>query len=901
MKHATPKTIYLKEYTPPDYLVEAVTLTFELADHETVVRSLLKMRASNPDSEGQRPLVLHGEALTLLTLKLDGNTLPGTAFQVSDETLTIHQVPKSFELEITTQINPAANTSLEGLYVSNGKFYTQCEAEGFRKITYYLDRPDTMSQFTTKIIADKEKYPVLLSNGNLLASGELPGGKHFATWHDPFRKPCYLFALVAGKLACLKDSYTTGSGRQVALEIYVEEHDLDKTQHAMDSLKRAMAWDELRFGLEYDLDIYMIVAVGDFNMGAMENKGLNIFNTAYTLARPETATDADYENIEGVIGHEYFHNWTGNRVTCRDWFQLSLKEGLTVFRDQEFSADMASRPVKRIQDVRMLRARQFPEDAGPMAHPVRPQSYVEINNFYTVTVYEKGAEVVRMYQTLLGQAGFRKGMDLYFKRHDGQAVTTDDFRNAMADANGVDLTQFNRWYEQAGTPQLKASGKYDAKNKIYVLTFKQTCPETPDNKNQQNKTVDNKTPGKLTKLPFHMPVAVGLLDKTGQDMPLQLQGEGAASGTTRVLELKASEQSFQFINVNETPVPSILRNFSAPVALDVGLTNDDLAFLAAHDADAFNRWDAGQRLATGSLLSLISDYQQDKELIVDQRMVTVMANTLGEKSLDGALIASALTLPSENELAEKMTVADPDAIFAVRKFVKHSIAEALQDVFEKQYRDCLAGDEKYVFDSAHTARRALKNTCLSYLMALDLSGENKQFVTLCYQQFANANNMTDKMAALSFLVQRDCPERQQALDAFYQQWQHEALVVNKWLALQASAGLPGVLEQVKALINHESFSIKNPNNVRALIGSFAMRNAINFHAIDGAGYQFLADQVLALNNINPQVASRIVTAFSRWQKYDANRQQLMSAQLTRILAHPDLSKDVYEIVSKTLK
>lgn len=882
MKHATPKTIYLKEYLPPDYLIESVTLIFELADHETVVHSHLNMQVSNPDSEGQRPLVLYGEALVLLDLKLDGKTLPGAAFQVSDEILTIYQVPKSFELEITTQINPEENTSLEGLYISNGKFYTQCEAEGFRKITYYLDRPDVMARFTTKIIANKEKYPVLLSNGNLIEAGELDNGRHFAVWQDPFRKPCYLFALVAGKLVCLRDNYKTGSGRQVSLEIFVEAHDLDKTQHAMDSLKRAMAWDEQRFGLEYDLDIYMIVAVGDFNMGAMENKGLNIFNTAYTLAKPETATDADYENIEGVIGHEYFHNWTGNRVTCRDWFQLSLKEGLTVFRDQEFSADMSSRPVKRIQDVRMLRARQFPEDAGPMAHPVRPQSYVEINNFYTVTVYEKGAEVVRMYHTLLGEAGFRKGMDLYFTRHDGQAVTTDDFRAAMADANSVDLSQFNRWYEQAGTPRLIASGKYDAKNKIYVLTLQQSCPETPDNKN---------------KSPFHIPVALGLLDQSGKDIPLQLDGETKSQGTTRILELKDSKQSFHFINVTEKPVPSILRSFSAPVELDAGLSDDALAFLAAHDADSFNRWDAGQRLATGFMLNLISDYQQQKELTLDKRLVTAISNTLRDRNLDGALIACALTLPSENELAEKMTVADPDAIFEVRKFVRQSIAEALQEEFKKIYQANLDAGGKYIFDSEHSAKRALKNICLSYLMTLN---EN-QNVSLCYDQFNNANNMTDKLAALSFLVQRDCPQRQQALDAFYEQWQHEALVVDKWLALQASSGLPGSLDQVKALTCHEAFSIKNPNNVRALIGSFAMRNAKNFHAIDGAGYHFVADQVLTLNDINPQVAARMVIAFSRWRKYDDTRQRHMRTQLDRILIHPGLSKDVYEIVNKTLK
>jgi len=881
-RDATPKTIYLKEYSPPDFYIDSVILTFELGDTETLVHSHLKMRVRNPDTEGRHPLVLHGKELELVGMQMDGQSLKPSDYQVSEETLTIQQTPRIFTLDISTRIHPETNTSLEGLYVSNGKFYTQCEAEGFRKITYYLDRPDSMAKFKTKIIADKQKYPVLLSNGNLVEQGDLENGKHFVVWQDPYKKPCYLFALVAGYLACLRDQYVTVSGRSVKLEIYVEAHDLDKTQHAMNSLKRAMGWDEQRFGLEYDLDIYMIVAVGDFNMGAMENKGLNIFNTAYTLAKPETATDTDYENIEAVIGHEYFHNWTGNRVTCRDWFQLSLKEGLTVFRDQEFSSDMSSRPVKRIQDVRMLRARQFPEDAGPTAHPVRPESYVEINNFYTATVYEKGAEVVRMYHTLLGETGFRKGMDLYFKRHDGQAVTTDDFRAAMADANSTDLTQFNRWYQQAGTPRLAAAGKYDAENKSYELTLTQSCPRTPDQKD---------------KLPFHIPVAIGLLNQSGKDMSLQLEGEVVPQGTTRILQLTEHSHSFRFINVNEQPVPSLLRNFSAPVELETGFDEDALAFLAAHDSDPFNRWDAGQRLATGVILGLIAQLQQQKELATDDRLISAIGNTLRDEQLDGALKACALTLPSEHELAEKMSIADPDSIYTARKFVRQSIARVLQKDFRSGYQGNLVEGD-YQFNSQDSARRALKNACLSYLMALD---DDQESVVLCKKQFDTANNMTDKLAALSFLVQRECPERQQALDSFYGQWQNEALVVNKWLALQATSPIPGTLDRVKSLTHHESFSIKNPNKVRALIGSFAMANPRHFHAADGAGYEFVAEHVLVLDEINPHVASRMATAFSRWRKYDAARQQLMQTQLARILAHPQLSKDVYEIVSKTLK
>ena len=881
MRTDTPKTIYLRDYTPPDYLIDSVALRFDLGDAFTTVQSRLAIKANYDTARERRPLVLYGEGLELVSILLDGKALSSDGYLVDTESLTIVEVPGAFTLEIETRIKPQDNISLEGLYVSRGMYCTQCEAEGFRKITYYLDRPDVMASFSTTLIADKKSCPVLLSNGNLVDRGELEDGRHWVRWEDPYRKPSYLFALVAGRLDRLQDSYVTRSGRPVVLHIYVEPGNLDKCDHAMASLKNAMKWDEDTFGLEYDLDIYMIVAVDDFNMGAMENKGLNIFNTAYVLAKPETATDSDYEHIEGVIGHEYFHNWTGNRITCRDWFQLSLKEGLTVFRDQEFSADMSSRAVKRIDDVRALRARQFSEDAGPMAHSVRPDSYLEVNNFYTATVYEKGAEVVRMIHTLVRREGFRKGMDLYFQRHDGQAVTTDDFVQAMADANAMDLEQFKRWYSQAGTPELAVSTRYDRETRTYTMTIRQSCPPTP---------------GQKTKAPFHVPLAVGLLDRDGRDLPLQLDGESRApDGFTRILELREPEQSFRFINVPSEPVPSLLRGFSAPVKLGTALSNDDLVFLLAHDTDACNRWEAAQQLAIRIMQDLIARYRQGGKLELKTGFIDALRRTLLNRGLDQALIAEAMALPGEGYLADLMEVADPEAIHAVRRFVRRALAAALKRDLLRVYAENHEPG-RYRFDAQSAGQRRLKNQCLSYLMEL----EEPELMSLCEQQFSQADNMTDVLGALRPLANTECPERQTALAGFYEKWKHEPLVVNKWLAIQAGSRLPGALSEVKQLLDHPAFEIKNPNKVRALIGGFCHGNPVRFHDASGAGYEFLAEQVLRLDAFNPQVAARLVGAFNRWRKYDQQRQELMQAQLQRIESTPELSKHVYEIVSKAL-
>ncbi|GMR18123.1 MAG: aminopeptidase N [Gammaproteobacteria bacterium] len=880
MRNDIPKTIYLKDYAEPDYWIESIDLHFNLGDEHTIVKSRLSCKANN--NSGQ-PIVLSGEELELLSLRLEGKVLTRDQYQLSDELLTVPDVPTSFILEIETRIHPRQNTSLEGLYVSSGMFCTQCEAEGFRKITYYLDRPDVMAKFSTTIVADKDKFPVLLSNGNLVDRGEFDDGNHWVRWEDPFKKPAYLFALVAGKLDCLEDTWVTRSKREVDLQIYVEPGNLDKTRHAMASLKKAMQWDEETFGLEYDLDIYMIVAVGDFNMGAMENKGLNIFNTAYVLAKPETATDSDYEGIESVIAHEYFHNWTGNRITCRDWFQLSLKEGLTVFRDQEFSADMTSRAVKRISDVRMLRARQFSEDAGPMAHPVRPDSYVEINNFYTVTVYEKGAEVVRMYHTLLGNEGFRKGMDLYFKRHDGDAVTTDDFCRAMADANDVDLTQFKRWYSQAGTPGLEVKESYNPDAESFQLNIKQSCPPTP---------------GHDKKAPFHIPLAMGLLDDSGNELPLQLEGESTATkhiSGTRVLNITEQEQSFTFINIKSAPTPSLLRGFSAPVKLVNDFTDERLAFLMAHDTDSFNRWDAGQQLATRIIKRLVNNYQAQKPLALDPQFVIAIEKTLNNKKLDKALISQTLVMPSEIYLAELSGLADPVAIHEAREFVRRTLATELRASFLSLYQNNQA-EEDYRYTVEAVGRRSLKNQSLGYLMMLD----DPVIVDLCMHQYQRANNMTDSLAALSLFSNKDLEQRPEVLHSFYKKWQHEPLVVNKWFSAQATSQLPGTLDEVKSLMKHPAFDIRNPNKVRALIGAFAHGNPLHFHDSSGSGYEFLADRVLELDPLNPQVASRMVSVFNRWRKYDPSRQQQMRTRLELILGTDGLSKDVQEIVSKSL-
>ncbi|MBE2294710.1 MAG: aminopeptidase N [Phycisphaerales bacterium] len=876
----THKTTYLKDYTPPAYHLPTVDLHFDLGEEFTTVRSRLRLERADTTA-ADTPLVLDGQQLELIALEMDGAPLAADRYQVEDDYLTLLHPPASFELTVVTRIRPQDNASLEGLYQSSGNFCTQCEAEGFRKITYFLDRPDVMVVFTTTLVADKARYPVLLSNGNPVDSGELDGGRHWATWHDPFPKPCYLFALVAGNLRHLEDTFRTRSGRVVTLRIYVEPENIDQCEHAMYSLKQAMAWDERRFRLEYDLDLYQIVAVGDFNMGAMENKGLNVFNTKYVLAKPETATDADYQGILGVIGHEYFHNWTGNRVTCRDWFQLSLKEGLTVFRDQEFSSDLGSRGVKRIEDVRILRTSQFSQDAGPMAHPVRPDSYIEINNFYTVTVYNKGAEVIRMIETLLGRDGFQRGMDLYFQRHDGQAVTCDDFVAAMADANDADLSQFKRWYHQAGTPELTVHDDYDAATHTYTLSVRQSCPPTP---------------GQPDKEPFHIPLAMGLLDATGCDLPLQLQGEDAAQGTSRVLELREPEHIFRFVNVPARPVPSLLRGFSAPVKLNSAESDADLRFRLAYDHDDFNRWDAGQSLAVRIILGLIADRRQGRSWALPESFSDAFGEAL-ESGVDSALLAQVLTLPSEIYLAEQMDVIDVDGIHDARLFVQQTLAQRLREALLARYQTLHSSErDGYRADAAAIGRRALKNVCLEYLMRLD----EANLLDLCLEQFQTAGNMSDQLGALVSLANHDGPERSAALTAFYERWRGEALVVDKWLTLQATSYLPDTLNLVKTLMGHEAFSLKNPNKVRALIGAFCQSNPVHFHAVDGSGYTFLADQILALNAFNSQIAARQVAAFTRWRKFDPIRQQGMQDQLERILEAPKLSPDVYEIVAKSL-
>ncbi len=878
----TPHTIYLKDYSPPVFLVDATDLHFTLGDDTTVVTATLKLRRNPSASNTNEPLVLMGRKLTLKELSLDGKPLSPEAYTIDEETLTIREVPDSCELRVVTEIHPRDNTSLEGLYLSSGNFCTQCEAQGFRKITYYPDRPDVMAPFTTTIVADKKKYPVLLSNGNRIAAGDLENGLHFARWQDPHKKPSYLFALVAGNLVKIEDRFVTRSGRPVTLQIFVEPRNAEKCEHAMRSLKKAMTWDEEVFGLEYDLDIYMIVAVDDFNMGAMENKGLNVFNSKYVLALPETATDADYQGIEGVIGHEYFHNWTGNRVTCRDWFQLSLKEGLTVFRDQEFSADMTSRPVKRIEEVRILRNAQFPEDAGPMAHPVRPESYVEINNFYTTTVYNKGAEVIRMYQTLLGRQGFRKGMDLYISRHDGQAVTTDDFLAAMADASGIDLGQFRLWYSQAGTPEVQVTTAFDPGKKIFTLRCRQSCPPTP---------------GQPSKKPFHIPLALALLDKNGNELPLRLEGEdAAATATTRVLSLREAEETFRFAGLAEEPIPSLLRNFSAPVKLAIQLSDKDLAFLMACDTDPFNRWEAGQQLATRVLLQMTQAYQQGQEMSASTVFCEAFGKTLRDESADPALLSLALTLPTETYLAEQVTVVDPQAIHAARQGLRLLLAKQWKSELIRVYHRNTDA-EAYSIDPVAIGRRSLKNTCLAYLMTL----EEDESTRLCLQQFEQGDNMTDVIAALGALVHSSRPERQAPLDAFYATWKDDPLVVDKWLTLQATADRPDTLEQVRGLMTHPAFSIKNPNKVRALIGAFCHANPPAFHKADGSGYRFVAEQILTLDPLNPQVAARLAGALSRWRKFDPARQDLIKIELQRLQAFPGLSRDVYEIVSKSLQ
>ena len=854
MREPQPQSIHLKDYAPPAFLADRVELDIDLREDHALVHARLALRRNPAAADAAAPLELDGDELELLTLAVDGVTPRGNGYAVTPERLTVYHVPAAFTLETVSRIVPQKNTKLEGLYATKNGFVTQCEAQGFRRITWFIDRPDVMARYATTIHADKTKYPVLLSNGNLAGAEDEPGGRHRARFEDPFPKPSYLFAMVAAKLDVLEDVFETRSGKKANLGVYVEPGRLDQAEWAMACLKRAMKWDEERFDLELDLDQYKIVAVGDFNSGAMENKGLNIFNAKYVLARPDTATDTDFLNIDRVVAHEYFHNWTGNRVTCRDWFQLSLKEGLTVFRDQEYGADLYSRGVARIQEVRMLRAAQFAEDAGPMAHPVRPQSYMEIRNFYTVTVYEKGAEVVRMQHTLLGEERFQKGMKLYFERHDGQAVTCDDFVAAMADSSGVDLAQFKRWYDIAGTPLLECRGEYDAVKKRYALSVRQSMNP-----------------------PFHVPLAVGLLGSKGEE----LLAEG-----TRVLSVTESEQQFVFENVPAAPIPSLLRGFSAPVNLKVDYLEAALVHLMAHDSDPFNRWEAGQRLATTAIL------EQDGE--PSKAFVAACARVLADANADPAFAAEALTLPSESFLAEQMKTVDPVALHAARNRLRRELAAALKKDLLATYQ-ALRVAGPYTPDAESAGKRALRNLALGLLMELD----DPAIRRTCLSQFERADNMTDAMSALAAVANCDCAERAAALESFYAKWKDDALVLDKWLAVQAASRLPGTLARVRELLAHPAFDIKIPNKVYALIRSFSA-NHVRFHAADGSGYAFLAERVLELDKLNPQVAARMARGFDRWKRFDAERQAHARHELERLRDAEGLSRDLAEIVTKAL-
>jgi aminopeptidase N len=878
MRTEEARPVRLEDYRPPDWQVDTVELDVSLDPTATRVRTTLALR---PNGATPAPLILDGDGLDLRTLKLDGAALPPEQFVATADRLTIAQPPqRPFRLEIETAVDPSANTQLSGLYRSGAIYCTQCEAEGFRRITYFPDRPDVMAVYTTRIEAEKAEAPVLLANGNLVAAGDVAGtSRHFAVWHDPFPKPSYLFALVGGKLACVEDRFRTMTGRDVTLRIYVEPGKEARCLHAMDSLKRAMRWDETAFGREYDLDIFMIVAVSDFNMGAMENKGLNIFNDKYVLASPETATDSDFERIEAIIAHEYFHNWTGNRITCRDWFQLCLKEGLTVFRDQEFSADARSRAVERIGDVRGLRATQFVEDAGPLAHPVRPRLYHEINNFYTATVYEKGAEVVRMLKALLGPDKFRAGMDLYFDRHDGEAATVEQFVQCFADVSGTDMSQFMLWYSQAGTPEVVATGSYEAGSKTYRLDLAQTVPPTP---------------GQPSKEPMVIPLAVGLVGRDGRDLPLALaDGRALERG---VLTLTRSAETFVFNGIDAPPVPSLNRGFSAPVKLVANLSADDLRFLAAHDADPFGRWQALQTLATSLLVDNSAATRAGTAARVDRGLLDALGAVLADGALEPAFVALALTLPGEADIAREIgRDVDPDAIFTARSTLRAAVGTHLAAPLFDHYRR-LSESEPYRPDAAGAGRRALRNACLDLLAAT----RRPDAISLAVRQYQAADNMTDRMAALATLSLCDGPERAAALDDFYARYAGDPLIVDKWFTLQAAIPEPATLERVRALTKHGAFSLANPNRVRALIHAFALSNQKEFNRADGAGYDFIVDTVLTLDPRNPQLAARLLSAFKSWRVLEPTRRALAEAALRRVAGTPSLSPDVGDIVRRAL-
>ena len=866
MRTEEPRAIHLADYQAPDFRIETVHLDFLLDPEATRVKARLTVTRKRANA----PLVLQGENLKLISLKLDGSALREGDYRLDTGTLTIANVPDRFVLESECEIAPAANTALEGLYQSGGMFCTQCEPEGFRHITWFIDRPDNLSVFTVRIEAAKEQYPVLLSNGNRQEAGDLQGGRHFVRWHDPFPKPSYLFALVAGDLGSIHDRFVTMSGREIALAIYVEHGNEPRATYAMGALKRAMKWDEDAYGREYDLDIFMIVAVSAFNMGAMENKGLNIFNDKVLLASPETATDDDYARIEGVVAHEYFHNWTGDRITCRDWFQLSLKEGLTVFRDQSFSGDMRSHGVQRIQDVRALRGRQFQEDAGPLAHPVQPQSYIEINNFYTATVYEKGSEVIGMLNTLVGPTLYRKATDLYFARHDGEAATVEDWVKCFEDSSGRDLAQFRLWYRQAGTPVVAAEGSYDPIARTYALTLSQTLKPTPEQPNKQA---------------MHIPVRLGLVARNGNALPLRLDGENEAGPESRVLELREPRQSFLFVDVAEEPLLSLGRGFSAPVIFQVKLARKDRAVLMGADGDAFNRWEAGQALAADLMLT---NATQDADYL------KAIGHVLGKAPQDPAFAAQMLMPPAESEIAAMTHPADPDAIHAARtaliRAVAHAHGRQLAELYEHM-RD--AGD--FSADARSAGKRALRNACLRYLTAAD----DEAAAGLADAHYRTATSMTDMIAGLTALARMESPLRDKAFTHFHDRFRSDPLVLDKWMSLQAQAPLPETVTAVRALMKHPAFDLRNPNRVRALIGAFSA-NHLRFHDGSGEGYRLLGEAVRALDPLNPQVAARLAGAFETWRRYDVDRQQKIRTELEAILAQMGLSPNLFEVASKIL-
>ncbi len=859
-----PKTTYLKDYKAPDYKVESIHLTFRLMDPHTEVVSKTHYKKNHI---GNNDLVLNGEEMILKSINLNGKTLSASDYKLDEHFLTLPNPGDDFMLEITTHIDPANNTSLDGLYKSDGTYCTQCEAEGFRKITYFQDRPDVMTVFTTRIEADKS-MPVLLSNGNLIEEGDLGGNRHFTVWNDPFPKPCYLFALVAGDLEYIQDSFTTITGRKVDLRIYVRDGDQSQCPHAMTSLIKSMKWDEEVFGREYQLDRFNIVAVSDFNMGAMENTSLNIFNTALVLAEAETATDNDFIRVEAVIAHEYFHNWSGNRVTCRDWFQLSLKEGFTVFREHEFSSDMNSRSVKRIDDIVLLRSRQFPEDAGPLAHPIRPDNYIQINNFYTTTVYEKGGEVIRMQKTLMGPDKFRAGTDLYFNRFDGQAVTCDDFLACMQEASGRDLSHFKLWYSQAGTPEIKASGAYDEKAQTYTLSLEQKVPPTP---------------GQPDKKPMHMPITIGLISANGDEIQ-----------PSKVLELTEGKQEFKFTGLASKPVPSILRNFSAPVRLTTNLTDDEYRFLMVHDTDGFNRWESGQIIAMRLILNLMKDRKTSTSSFI--QTISSLLDQCQDAKQDKALLARMLSLPDVSTISQECEVIDPDAIHEVLTQLNNEILNNCRDKLQAVY-NIVNTSAAYAIDPASMGHRALKRVVLKYLS----SAQDKQAIRLAKDLYDQTNNMTDRMTALSCLIDTDSAERDAALAHFHDKFKDYPLVIDKWFNIQASAVRATTLQDVQALARHPDFNIRNPNRVRSLYSAFSVLNPVKFHARDGSGYDLLARAVLEIDPINPQIASRLLTSVREWKRYTPDRQEKLKKILETIVATKGLSSNAFEIADKTLK